>query len=185
MKSSHIKRCNPQLAGIVHFRLDLFVAFTVLLNPTLGRDASHMLLRGFHSLSPQLAGIVRFRLDLFVAFTVLLNPTSGRDASHMLLISLRPRHMCTSGTHVSWSGTHVSWSQAYKQHVGGISPRCGIEQNCEGHEQIEPKAECSSGTHVSWSQAYKQHGGGVSPQCGIEQNCEGHKQIEPKADNTC
>ena len=83
------------------------------------------------------------------------------------------------------SGTHVSWSQAYKQHVGGVSPRCGIEQNREGHEQIESKAEYSSGTHVSWSQAYKQHVGGISPRCGIEQNCEGHKQIEPKTNNTC
>ena len=55
---------------------------------------------GFHSLSPQLIGIVRFRLDLFVAFTVLLNSTSGRDASHMCLISLSPRHMCTTTTHV-------------------------------------------------------------------------------------
>ena len=35
---------SPQLAGIVRFRLDLFVTFTVLLNPTSGRDASHMCL---------------------------------------------------------------------------------------------------------------------------------------------
>ena len=27
--------------------------------------------------------------------------------------------------------THVSWAQAYKAHVGGVSPRCGIEQNRE------------------------------------------------------
>ena len=79
---------------------------------------------GFHSLSPQLAGIVRFRLDWFVAFTVLLNLTLGRDASHM----------CSSGT-------HVSWAQAYKAHVRGVSPQCGIEQNHEGHEQIEPKVD--------------------------------------------
>ena len=26
------------------------------------------------------------------------------------------------------SGTHVSWAQAYKAHVRGVSPRCGIEQ---------------------------------------------------------
>ena len=64
----------------------------------------HYLLRmlvivgGFHSLNPQLVGIVRFRLELFVAFMILLNPTSRRDASHMYLISLSPRHMCTTAT---------------------------------------------------------------------------------------
>ena len=41
---------SPQLANIVRFRLDLFVAFTVLLNLTSGRDTSHMCLR---SLSPR------------------------------------------------------------------------------------------------------------------------------------
>ena len=32
--------------------------------------------------------------------------------------------MCTTTT-------HVSWAQAYKAHVGGVSPRCGIKQNHE------------------------------------------------------
>ena len=38
---------SSQLAGIVRFRLDWFVAFTVLLNSTSGRDASHMCLISF------------------------------------------------------------------------------------------------------------------------------------------
>ena len=50
----------------------------------------------------------------WLCLMVLLNPTSGRDASHM----------CSSGT-------HVSWAQTSKSHLGGVSPRCGIEQNCE------------------------------------------------------
>ena len=45
-------------------------------------------------LSPQLAGIIRFGSYL----PDLFNPTSGRDASHMCLISLSPRHMCTTTT---------------------------------------------------------------------------------------
>ena len=50
-------------------------------------------------LGPQLASIVRFGSCL----TDLFNPKSRRDASHMCLISLSPRHMCSSGTHVSWA----------------------------------------------------------------------------------
>ena len=38
---------SSQLAGIVRFKLDWFVAFTVLLNSTSGRDASHMCLISF------------------------------------------------------------------------------------------------------------------------------------------
>ena len=70
-------------------------------------------------LNPQLAGIIRFGSYL----TVLLNPTSRREAFHMCLISLSPRHMYITTTHMSWA----SWAQAYKAHVGGVSPRCGIE----------------------------------------------------------
>ena len=39
--------------------------------------------------------------------------------------------MCTTTTHKAHVGVvvvHVSWAQAYKAHVGGVSPRCGIEQ---------------------------------------------------------
>ena len=45
-------------------------------------------------LGPQLAGIVHFGSCLMDLF----NPISGRDASHMCLISLSPRHMCTTTT---------------------------------------------------------------------------------------
>ena len=62
--------------------------------------------------------------------------------------------------------THVSWAQAYKAHVGGVSPRYGIEQTT---------------THVSWAQAYKAHVRGVSPRCGIKQI----REALAKADNTC
>ena len=38
------------------------------------------------------------------------------------------------------SGTHVSWAQAYKAHVEGVSPRCGIEQIREAKaKEHEPK----------------------------------------------
>ena len=56
-----------------------------------------------------------------------------RDAFHMCLISLSPRHMHTTTT-------HVSWAQAYKTHVGSVSPRCGIEQIHETKvKKHEPK----------------------------------------------
>ena len=36
--------------------------------------------------------------------------------------------------------SHVSWAQAYKAHVGGVSPRCGIEQIREAKANVhEPK----------------------------------------------
>ena len=31
--------------------------------------------------------------------------------------------------------------KAYKAYVGDVSPRCRIEQNRKGHEQIKPKAD--------------------------------------------
>ena len=51
-------------------------------------------------LSPQLVGIVCFSSCL----TDLFNPTSGRDVSHMCLISLSPRHMCSSGRDMPYTG---------------------------------------------------------------------------------
>ena len=38
------------------------------------------------------------------------------------------QYLLTRGRDKCSSGTHVSWAQAYKTHVGGVSPRCGIEQ---------------------------------------------------------
>ena len=58
---------------------------------------------------PQLVGIVCFGFALRYDLTILLNPILGRDASHMCLISLSPRHMCTTTTHVPYkleSKTH-------------------------------------------------------------------------------
>ena len=88
---------------------------------------------------------------------------------------------------VSCLSTHVSWAQAYKAHVGDVSPRCGIEQNREaqpkwtisanwGLRQETLPHSCVVVVHVSWAQAYKAHVRGVSPQCGIKQNHE----VQPK-----
>ena len=52
-----------------------------------------LLWEGFSSRPP----ISRY-CPFWLYLTVLLNPTSRRDASHMCLISLSPRHMCTTTT---------------------------------------------------------------------------------------
>ena len=59
-------------------------------------------------------------VDLLKAREDLKEMTRARDSSMV--------HMCLG-------------LKAYKAHVGGVSPQFGIEQNREGHEQIEPKVD--------------------------------------------